>query len=635
MNVGKVTASLVVDLVDKTGNKTKAIIGNLTKLERAERELALATSGHRLGRQDRALERLMMEKEADIEQRRRKVAMAAGLTTTAAIAGGALAAKAFKDNAALERQVNRILINADKGPEALAGTMAYLQKVAKESQIGMEQTVSGFATLVAAGRSSEEAMAFLPTIAMFAQASGASTDDLAESADALAGSFKIAGNEMQTAFDKLLGGGKLGKFEINDMSQYLPSLAPAFAAIGYKGTAGLQKLVAILQVMRNQAGTAGEAATYASNVFQKMTSPAVVANFKKVGINLEASLKKGTDAGKDYMETYLDIVQVATKGDLDKIKKLFTDSEQQKGILALMSQRDLMRQMEKAMNNVDGTGMRDFKDVIIDTEGSVEKLSGALDTLWTAIGKSASKPIVPMIESLNTWLDDGSNFADGLSKMGAEGDPEYQRQLEQAYQKEYLKLYPERGPEGYKPAYQKDVAAVGSGAEFDHLARLRRIQKNLDLYEGGHPSASTGRQNSRVSSIPIPTARPEPETEKQRRQRLMAGAGIYPSQGSYDPAIHANGYNVPQLTDIARKKFIGDMGIPSLPGAASGGTPSVTLAGTPTVNIGNMAAMPAPQTTVHMTINVTEATNGAAIAQDIGRNIKSALDGLHADLGHR
>lgn len=64
---------------------------------------------------------------------------------------------------------------------------------------------------------------------------------------------------MQRAFDVLVTQGKAGKFELKDMAQYLPSLAPAAAAVGLKGAEGLNQLAAVLQTVRTQTGSAGAA----------------------------------------------------------------------------------------------------------------------------------------------------------------------------------------------------------------------------------------------------------------------------------------------------------------------------------------------------------------------------------------
>ncbi len=77
-------------------------------------------------------------------------------------------------------------------------------------------------------------MSFLPAVVQTAQAAGAETSDIAASADALATSFKIAGSEMQGAFDILVAGGNAGKFELKDLARYLPSIA----ALGGGGRLG-------------------------------------------------------------------------------------------------------------------------------------------------------------------------------------------------------------------------------------------------------------------------------------------------------------------------------------------------------------------------------------------------------------
>ncbi len=119
----------------------------------------------------------------------------------------------------------------------------------------------------------EEAMAFLPAVLTATQASGAAAEDIANTAMKAASALKLEANQMGNAFDIMVTGGKAGQFELRDMAQYIPTLANSFASLGYSGEEGLKRLVAILQTIREDTGSAESAATQAGEIFGKIYAP--------------------------------------------------------------------------------------------------------------------------------------------------------------------------------------------------------------------------------------------------------------------------------------------------------------------------------------------------------------------------
>ncbi|MCE6073380.1 phage tail tape measure protein [Agrobacterium vitis] len=414
--MSKLQASLVVDLVDKTGAKTSAVIGNMSRLQKAERDYMLSSKGLRLSNKDRSMERLMMERQAAEEARlaQMKENHARSVASRAAVIGrlasgvaiaGAAAGKAYVDFAELERRVNRIVINADKGADAIQPTIAKLQEVASTTKMAFSDVVEGLETLVSSGRSLDEAMQFLPAVTMTAQASGAAISDMALTADSMSGSLKIGAKDMQHAFDILVAGGKAGKFELKDMASELPSLLPAFAALGYKGTAGLEKMVAMLQVLRNQTGTSGEAATNLQNILQKMYSADTATKFKKFGIDLPKVLDKARKSGKDVIDVLIDMSLIATKGDLSKLTLLFPDAQMQAGVRGLITQREEMNKLNAALKNVDGSTMRDFAQVIGDSKAKLQDLNNEWDRLVKNVGSGVATGANPILGYVNQQMD--------------------------------------------------------------------------------------------------------------------------------------------------------------------------------------------------------------------------------------
>lgn len=548
---GKMTATMVVDLRDKTGAGVRTVIGNLDRLKRAERELELAQRGANLRRTDRAMENLMIARQQEAQERKANMMLWAGRAATAGIAIAASQVAAFSKFAETERQVNRIAVTADKGFGAVRSTTRQIQQTANDYYLGIDQVRTGLDALVASGRSMEESLAFLPSVAMTAQASGAAVEDIARSSDAMAGSLGISAGQMQHAFDILVAGGKAGKFELKDMAQYLPSLLPAFSALGYKGTEGLEKMVAMLQIVRNQAGSSGEAATYLGNVFQKMETEETTKKFKKMGVDLSKALKDARKNGKDVLDVFLDLTQKATKGDLSKIPLLFGDAEMQKGVRALIMQRDALAEMNKSLKNVDGSALRDFNQIAGDSAAKIQKLKNLLDEIATNSGRRAASALNPLLERVNSILS--NDLAIDAAQEGMDGE---QRKWQwEDYLGRHSKLNPNASVEEINKAYLEALVKVGRGEAktvFDGLVTAEGRQAggqaqaqypSRGSYDPNAVKAGASRQplGRKTGEIPTPLSRPGSETAEERNRLLLDQAhttmSTYPSRGSYDPGL--------------------------------------------------------------------------------------------------
>lgn len=328
------------------------------------------------------------------------------------------AKRSVTEYAAVERRLNRIAINADLGREAVESMLKTINQTSYEYAISQDQVTEGLEMLVAAGRSAEDAMSFLPSVTATAQAAGAEIADIATTADAVGNSFGIAGERMQHAFDILVTSGKQGKFELRDMARYLPSMAPAFAALGYKGEQGLSKLAAMLQTIRQRTGSAEEAATAAQNIFQKMETDQTVKKFKNFGIDLRKELARARKEGRDLVDTFLDLSEKATKGDLSKIPQLFTDAQFQIGMRALLQGRQDMEAFQQALANVDGSTLKDLGQILSDNQTRIDRMASSWDRFMTALGGTVADPVSQVLDSASNYIDFDQAITAGLTKRG-------------------------------------------------------------------------------------------------------------------------------------------------------------------------------------------------------------------------
>ncbi|MBB3771517.1 TP901 family phage tail tape measure protein [Angulomicrobium tetraedrale] len=394
-----VEARLKIKAVDDTAKGFASFESRLKKAERLSEQVARRE--RQIAKIDRAhgLAAKVEQREAQVA---RQSAMAAGVGRLGGMAAGALGGalatgaivSAVKDYAALERQMTRIGLAAGATDEETKSATQDVAKLADAVALPLDQAVTGLDALVATGMNMREAMAFLPSVLRTAQASGSSTDELAASANALGTSFKVAGGEMQQAFDMLVTGGQLGQFELKDMARYLPSLTASAAKLGYSGLDGTKKLVAMLQTVRQVTGTSEEAATAVRQAFEKILSPTVAAAFKKQGVNIGQVLEKAAKTGKDQFEAVLDVLGNLTKGMSETqrnmmISSIFTDEQARTGVTALLKLRDAYKGYQQEIGNSAGAVEGNLNRVLADTQAAVDRLDNAWGKLWKTVGKAA------------------------------------------------------------------------------------------------------------------------------------------------------------------------------------------------------------------------------------------------------
>ncbi|WP_027057366.1 phage tail tape measure protein [Mesorhizobium loti] len=320
--------------------------------------------------------------------------------------------------ASAERRLNRIAINADAGKDKLAEMFRTVDRAALDYSTTQDSVTDGLETLVAAGRNLDDALSFLPAVTATAQAAGAEITDIATTADSIGTNFGIAGGQMQRAFDILVTSGKQGKFELKDMAQYIPSLAPAFAALGYKGEQGLGRLASALQTIRIREGDASEAATDLQNVLQKMESQETVKNFAKFHINLPDELAKARKEGKDLLDVMIELTDRATKGDLSKIPRLFTDLQVQKGMRALVQGKDAFHQFVADLDHVDGSTLRDLGKILDDNQAKIDRMGASWERMMRAIGSGIAPAATGAMDFVSSNMDKAQFINAQLDKEG-------------------------------------------------------------------------------------------------------------------------------------------------------------------------------------------------------------------------
>ena len=457
----------------------------------------------------------------------------------------------------VERQMSRIGITAGATQEETATAFAEMRNAAKEMAMPLDQAMRGLDTLVSSGMSLKDAMAFLPAVLATAQASGAATEDIANTAIKAASALKLEAGEMQRAFDVMVAGGKAGQFELKDMAQYIPDLANSFASLGYEGEEGLKKLIALLQTVREDTGTAESAATNLQNIFGKIYSEDTAKKFRDMGVDLNAELAKARKNGEDTVAAFVRISQEAIKGDLTKLPKLFTDQQFRLGMQSLMTSADSYAKFLKVVNSseVKGTVLKDLQRITGDTQASIDRLSSSWERLMNSVGKAAARPLVPAMDAVSNDLDYGEALRAGLEKQGMD------------YMQREWWIARNLPLGAFSQSAAADKAAIAGGYK-DEALRAKYMQGPKLPYgwkspvKAGHPDLSG--DAGKTSDVGVPREKPSREVMLAREYaragdfgRSFQSDAERVAKGETDlNAFYGGGDNAAQRARIARKQAL-------------------------------------------------------------------------------
>lgn len=371
--MGTVTSSLILRLVDH-------VSGPAQRVKKGIREIDAA--GRAAERRSRMMGPGVIARSSAI------VPLIGGAAAAAA------ARKAMTEYATFDRRMTRIGITAGATrSEVMAATRA-VKELATEVALPLDNVTEGLASLVSTGMDMKEAMAFLPSVARAAQASGAATDDMAKSAVALATSLKVTAAEMPAVFDSLVEAGNLGQFELNDMALFLPKVAASATKVGYAGLDGAQRLATMLQIVRQVSGTAEQAATGASDAFEKILSPTVLKAALKQGMDFGKILKLAEKNGTNGFEAVIGRLREATKNMSATqrnifLSSIFSESDSRRAVVAMIEHWDEFEDKLAKVRNSSGATQRALGNITGDAQAAVQRLTNAWDKLWLSLGRTA------------------------------------------------------------------------------------------------------------------------------------------------------------------------------------------------------------------------------------------------------
>jgi TP901 family phage tail tape measure protein len=356
-----------------------------------------------------------------------------------AAVGGILAGLSImgpvREAAALERTMRDTAITAGLTGEAIEAALntnlRLFQQVARDTSQRVRDLAQAAGTLVAGGGAAGEQWEILiPIIGRVATASGASANDLAESVLSLVNNLRLGAGQVEQALAAMVQAGREGQFELRDMAREFPSLTAAAAGLGMTGPQAVYSLAAALQVARQGAGTASEAATNLAGILREMASPTAVRAFAEMGVDLPAMMADAARRGINPLEALVQKVRDLTSGDIFRVGELFQNSA------ALGFLRPMIMETQRYMDVRDRAAatspdllLQGQADAMRGLDAALRRLSVAWDEFITRLGQAAEGPLtivagllLDMLRIFSEWdaaypglLDNIALFGTGLT----------------------------------------------------------------------------------------------------------------------------------------------------------------------------------------------------------------------------
>jgi TP901 family phage tail tape measure protein len=438
--------------------------------------------------------------------------------------------KAMATFADSERQFKRMGVTVNASEDEINDAFSSVQRLTKQFAVPLQAGVDSMNVMTASGKSMKDALNFLPSMLATMQATGAEITDVTNTGLKATDAFKIKSQDTMDAFDLMVKGSKEGQFEFKDMAAYVPSLANSFALLGYKGGDGLKHLVAMLQTLREDTGSAEEAATNASNIFVKMGNADTISKFKKFGIdNITKEVDDAVAKGEDRMSAFVRLSKQAVGGDLSKFPLLFTDAQYLRGMQSMATSMDRYDAFLKSMDGQDtkGTVSRDLQRIVGDTTSSMQRMRSSWDNFVLKVGKTIAGPASAAMDAVSDSVDRGDAITAALKKRGYSdmqislmmiGNEEADRLAREGGYvppgRDDLKRLQKEAPDAYK--------VLGRYPEQPHMTAEARGAQALDDFYGDHVDINVMRQHmARRKALLLKSKLPEIERFDAERDRMQ------------------------------------------------------------------------------------------------------------------
>jgi len=391
------TSSLIVSLIDRVTGPARAAANAIKGIGQAA--AAANSSGGLATVAQRNSQALAGMRASMLEAAAVGYGLARTLGATLSVAGN------------FESTLLDIAQKADLSDGAIKNIGASIRALAPQINQTAQSTAKALDSLVGFGLDPDLAVKLLGPMGKAATAYKAQLDDLAKASFSITDNMKVPVEQLTKALDIMAQSGKMGAFELRDMAAEFPALTAGAAALEMKGTLGVARLTAALQIARKGAATGAEAATNTANLMQKIVSPDTVKNFAKFGIDIRKELKKTQDTGGDVFEMIAAQVTRATKGDMSKLGDVFSDKQVQEFLRPLLANLPEYIRIRNEALKAEGVVNADFDRRMLTFNARIAALKVSLEEIGMVIGETLIAPVQQLVATITPAVKAFGEFA--------------------------------------------------------------------------------------------------------------------------------------------------------------------------------------------------------------------------------
>ena len=327
--------------------------------------------------------------------------------------GGALRA-AGEDALDFNEQLTRLDIASRGAMGSVDQVQDQILALSKATGVAKEELARGAAGFISLTGDAKATSDSLETFARVAKASGASMEDITASAAAMQQNLKIDSKDFEKAFSVLIASGKAGAIELKDVAGLMAEIAPlAERFAGGSGVQGLTDLSAALQLTRQGAGSAGQAATQLSALMGAIVKNA--GRLEKSGVKV---FTKDAQTGEKTLRSFQEIVASIGESKLAKDPTLLIKALGRKEAEAAFIQ----------LTKVDGAwqkladSTRDANDVAEDYDKFQRSSSAKVSKAWNKVKVAIAEAFTPervetMASALEGVAEAAGSVVDGLDEI--------------------------------------------------------------------------------------------------------------------------------------------------------------------------------------------------------------------------
>lgn len=323
------------------------------------------------------------------------------MPASAAVIGfGTVAASKYAEVDKVMTLTNQTMGNTADQAELLESAMA---KAASNSTYGMSDAANACLNFARAGLTAEESAAALAPAMNLAAGEGGNLDTVSAGLVATINGFHDTFDNASHYADVFAAACNNSALDVDSLSHAMSVAAPIFASAGYS----VNDAALYMGVMANNGIDADKAANSLKTGLARLVSPAKqgAEMMEKLGIsvtNADGSMKDSITIQKELHDAFS---KLSESEQIAAASAIFGKNQMAPWLALINTAPSEVDELSNSLSNCAGTTDEMANAMMSGFGGSIEQLKSSLDVLMTMLGKTLSEFLVPIIQSISSFLN--------------------------------------------------------------------------------------------------------------------------------------------------------------------------------------------------------------------------------------